>query len=286
MRLSYVGAVSTEPLVCIGDANIVFTAISFASGPPIGDIAARWPFLPTPMGERLRNGAPQKSRSPVGRPSLAFSQMTPAIRSDPDAAGFLGDVRSLVAQVGRPDGEAAAPFPVASSRIDTVPALRAFLTAYRQDVFVAEEWPVIVRAHALASAGQARELIALDREWSVQARRQEFSGSSFRVGQRQLGKLRPFKDQRVVQRYLAAIEAGEAHGWHPLAYGVVLAVFNLPLRQGLVNYAVQTLGGFVDAVVHSRRLPERECSAVLDEVCAALPKGLPPLPDSALFAAA
>ena len=53
-----------------------------------------------------------------------------------------------------------------------------------------------------------------------------------------------------------------------------------------MNYAVQTLGGFVDAAVRSRRLPERECAAVLDEVCAALPKGLPPLPDSALFAAA
>lgn len=286
MRFAYVGALSTDPVVRIGDANIVFTAIPFAPGQPIGDIAARCPLLPTPLGERLRNQAPRKSRSPIGRPSLAFSQMTPAIRSDPDAAAFLGDVRSLVAQVGLPDGEAAAPLPVAASRVDTVPALRAFLTAYRQDVFIAEEWPVIVRAHALAGAGQARELIALDREWSVQARRQEFSESSFRVGQRQLGKLRPFKDQRVVQRYLAAIEAGEAHGWHPLAYGVVLAVFNLPLRQGLVNYAVQTLGGFVDAAVHSRRLPERECAAVLDEVCAALPKALPMLPDSAMFAAA
>ena len=286
MRLAYVGALSTDAQVRIGDANIVFAVILVAAASTIGDIAARCPFLPTSLGERLRNRAPRKSRSPVGRPSLAFSQMTPALRSDPDTAGFLGDVRSLVAQVGRPDGDAPAPLPLTSSRIDTVPALRAFLTAYRQDVFVAEEWPVIVRAHALTGAGQARELIALDREWSVQARRQEFSESSFRVGQRQLGKLRPFKDQRVVQRYLAAIEAGEAHGWHPLAYGVVLAVFNLPLRQGLVNYAVQTLGGFVDAVVHSRRLPERECSAVLDEICAALPKGLPPLPDSALFATA
>ncbi len=286
MRLAYVGALSTNPMVRIGDANIVFAAIPFDVGPPIGDIATRCAFLPTPLGERLRNQAQRKSRSPVGRPSLAFSQMTPAIRSDPDAAGFLGDVRSLVAQVGRPDGEASAPLPLASSRVDTVPALRAFLTSYREDVFVAEEWPVIVRSHALAGAGQARELIALDREWSARARRQEFSESSFRVGQRQLGKLRPFKDQRVVQRYLAAIEAGEAHGWHPLAYGVVLAVFNLPLRQGLVNYAVQTLGGFVDAAVHSHRLPEGECAAVLDEVCAALPNGLPPLPDSALFAAA
>ena len=86
MRLAYVGAVSTEPLVRIGDANIVFTAISFAHGPPIGDIAARCPFLPTPLGERLRNRAPQKSRSPVDRPSLAFSQMTPALRSNPEAS--------------------------------------------------------------------------------------------------------------------------------------------------------------------------------------------------------
>ena len=118
------------------------------------------------------------------------------------------------------------------------------------------------------------------------ARRQDFAESSFRVGRRQLAKLRPLRDQRVAQKYLAAIEAGEAHGWHPLAYGVVLAVFNLPLRQGLVNFAAQTLGGFADAAVNTHRLPERDCAAVLDEVCAALPASLPPLPDAALFAAA
>jgi len=85
MRLAYVGDVSTDTLTSIGDANIVFTAIPFASGPPIGDIAARCPLLPTPLGERLRNRTPRKSRSLVGRPSLAFSQMTPALRSNPEA---------------------------------------------------------------------------------------------------------------------------------------------------------------------------------------------------------
>jgi urease accessory protein UreF len=201
------------------------------------------------------------------------------------AAELLGDVRALAGQIGEPAGGAVAPVPASLARVDSVTALRSFLSDYHRDVFSAREWPVIIRVHELARTGQARELAALDREWAVTAKRQGFAEASFRVGRRQLAKLRPLRDQRVVTKYLAAIEAGEAHGWHPLAYGIVLAVFNLPLRQGLVSYAAQTLGGFVDAAIRGHRLPERECVSVLDEICAALPASLPPLPDALLFAA-
>ncbi len=198
----------------------------------------------------------------------------------------LGDVRSLAEQVGRADERAVVPATSSWATCRTVLALQATLTAHSREVLSAQEWPVIVRAFELARAGQARELIALDREWGTSAAQRSFSEASFRVGQRQLNRLRPLRDQRVVQKYLAAIDAGEANGWHPLVYGVVLAIFNLPLRQGLMNFATQTLGGFVDGAIQEHGLPEAECIRLLDEVCAGLPASLPPLPNAALFAAA
>ncbi|HTH46094.1 MAG TPA: urease accessory UreF family protein [Candidatus Limnocylindria bacterium] len=198
----------------------------------------------------------------------------------------LGDVRSLAEQVGRSDGQALVPAAGIWEACRSVPALRTALAAHGRDVLAAQEWPMIVRAHELARAGQARELVALDREWTATAADRQFSEASFRVGQRQLNRLRPLRDQRVVQKYLAAVEAGEARGWHPLVYGIVLAVFNLPLRQGLMNFAAQTLGGFADAAIEAHRLPEGECVRLLDELCATLPASLPPLPDAGLFAAA
>ena len=115
----------------------------------------------------------------------------------------------------------------------------------------------------------------LDREWTTWQHDVAFAEASFRVGQRQLNKLRPLRHERVVQRYAAAVEAGEARGWHPLVYGVTLAVFNLPLRQGLVNYAAQTLGGLVDSAERRHRLPTDDCQALLDEANGRLPLVLP-----------
>ena len=137
-----------------------------------------------------------------------------------------------------------------------------------------------------------RDYVLTDDQWQVvlggsfgdgSLRRTGTHVASFRVGQRQLNRLRPLRHERVVQKYLAAIEAGEAHGWHPLVYGVMLAVFNLPLRQGLVNFAAQTLGGLVTSVARHHRLPERECQALLGDATARLPGALPPLPAASPF---
>ena len=71
------------------------------------------------------------------------------------------------------------------------------------------------------------------------------------------------RDQRLVQRYLTAIEGGQARGWHTLVYGLSLAMFSLPLRQGLQNYVEQTIRGFVSSAASSLRLPESECETLL-----------------------
>ena len=75
----------------------------------------------------------------------------------------------------------------------------------------------------------------------------------------------------MVQRYLAAVENREAHGWHTLVYGLTLAVYSLPLRPGLLGYAHQTTRGFIHAAARGLNLTEAECRALFDELCAPLP---------------
>ena len=109
----------------------------------------------------------------------------------------------------------------------------------------------------------------------------KFAMASCRVGQRQLGKLRPMRDQRLVQRYLTAIEEGRAKGWHTIVYGVSLAMFSLPLRQGLQHYIEQTARGFIESSARSLHLAEADCDALLAEqtkhVPGSLAAALPPV---------
>jgi len=98
----------------------------------------------------------------------------------------------------------------------------------------------------------------------------DFAKASFRVGQAQLKKLRPLRDERLAQRYLRAVEAGQANGWHTLVYGVTLAIYSLPLRQGLLGYSHQTTRGFIYAAARPLRLSERTCRAVFDGLSAGL----------------
>lgn len=195
----------------------------------------------------------------------------------PETEPMLGDVRALAEQAGNSSSALGLVAPHLPAVAD-MPGLRAFAEHYALETVARREWPAALAAWQCARTGQARELIALDQVWTKEQARAEFAEASFRVGRRQLGQLRPLRHERVVQRYLAAIEAGEARGWHPLVYGVTLAVFNLPLRQGLLNYANQTLAGLVSAAEERHALPPAECQGLLDALAATLPGRLPALP--------
>ena len=174
-------------------------------------------------------------------------------------AELLGDAHPLLEQLGSPAELAmtsASAGAMDFARVRDLPALHAFLDDYRARVLRPVELPAIVSAHRHATHGEARELIALDQELARNPLLREFALASCRVGQRQLSKLRPLRDQRVVGRYLAALEAGQARGWHTLVYGVSLAMFSLPLRQGLQHYIEQTTHGFIERAVRSLRLPQ------------------------------
>jgi urease accessory protein UreF len=204
-----------------------------------------------------------------------------------EALELLGDAHPLLEQLGSAEGLVTLDGAAESlrvQRVDSVPTLRAFLRDYHGKVLRPVELPVIQRAFSHASRGELRELIELDHEVSREPVLRSFAGASRRVGRAQLQRLRPLRDQRVVQRYLAAVDEGRAHGWHTLVYGVTLAVYSLPLRQGLFGYAQQTTGGFIRSAAGSFKFSEKTSHDLFQELCASLPAAIEPLLSSGLAA--
>ena len=57
-------------------------------------------------------------------------------------------------------------------------------------------------------------------------------------------------------------------------YGLTLALYSMPLRQGLLGYGFQTSRGFIHAAANSLHLSERECRELLDELCSEFPEAI------------
>lgn len=191
-----------------------------------------------------------------------------------DPAEWLGDWHPLAEQLGSADGLLELGSVSSLLRLPPVrdlPSLRKFLADYQARILLAHELPVIQRAHAHASRQEARELIALDRSLAQEPILQNFASASRRIGRGQLQKLRPLRDQRVVQRYLQAVETGQAHGWHTLVYGLTLAIYSLPLHQGLLGYAHQITIGFIYSAARTLELSEHQCRELFDQLCVDLP---------------
>jgi urease accessory protein UreF len=191
-----------------------------------------------------------------------------------DAAEWLGDWHPLAEQLGSADGLVTLGSVSASLRLPPVyslPTLGSFLRNYQSQVLLPFELPAIHRSHGHASRHELRELVELDRRLAGEDVLRVFAPASQRVGQFQLRKLRPLRDERVLQRYLGAVERGQASGWHMLVYGVTLAVYSLPLRQGLLGYAHQMTRSFIYSAAHLLRLSERQCRDQFDSLCAPLP---------------
>jgi len=191
-----------------------------------------------------------------------------------DAAEWLGDWHPLAEQLGSADGLIT--LGSASAQLCLGPAhnistLRQLLRNYQARILLPLELPAIESAHGHATHNETRELIALDVQLAGETLLRKFAAASQRVGQYQLQKLRPLRDQRLVQRYLAAVESGEARGWHTLVYGITLAIYSLPLRQGLLGYAHQTTRSFIYSAARSLALSENQCRRLFDTVTRDLP---------------
>ncbi len=148
--------------------------------------------------------------------------------------------------------------------IVTLPDLRNFLLHYRDLILKPLELPAIYRAYGHARRHEVRELVAFDQELAAEPVFRSLASASRLVGQRQLLRLRPLRDDRTVQRYLAAVDAGAAQGWHTLAYGLTLAVYSLPLRQGLLGYAGQTTHSFIQSAGQKLALSKTDARELCD----------------------
>jgi len=193
---------------------------------------------------------------------------------------LLGDWHPLVQQLGSTEGLIAlstASHSLQLNHVDSVPTLLRFLEAYQSQILIPHELPAIQRAYRHASRNETRELIACDQLVATEPILKPFADASRRVGQAQLKRLRPLRDHRLLQRYLRAVEAGSAHGWHTLVYGVTLSVYSLPVLQGLSSYEKQTLLGFIHAVSRTLRLSENQCRGLLEELSPALPRSMEPI---------
>ncbi|MCZ7637424.1 MAG: hypothetical protein M5U12_16165 [Verrucomicrobia bacterium] len=188
-------------------------------------------------------------------------------------ARWAGEAHPLTRQLARPaDGVPGGDRGwVVPPAVRDLPTLRGFLAWYRTEVLAPTELPAIGQAFAHAGGYEVRELLALDRTLADEARLRPFAEASQAVGRAQLWRLLPLRDQRLIRRYWRALEAGGAHGWHVLVYGVVLSVFSLPLRSGLMHYGQQTLAGFVDSAGRRLGLREDDCTQLLVEEWATLP---------------
>lgn len=153
---------------------------------------------------------------------------------------------------------------------DSLPTVRSFLAQYRERLLFPVELRAIGEAYALASRGAVRELVALDRRLGPGFGRSAFAEASRHAGRVQLRRLRPLRD-RTLQRYLRAVEAGEATGWNVVVYGLLLALFGLPLRQGLVHYATQTQHSLLDSATAQLALNPAQQQSLRNECDAPVP---------------
>jgi urease accessory protein UreF len=187
---------------------------------------------------------------------------------------WLGDWHPLAEQLGSANGLVALSDISTSMQVPLVhdlPSLRQFLTSYQKQLLLPIELPAIQRAFDHACRHEMRELAEFDRRLANEASLRPFAEASKRIGQTELVKLRPLRDERIVRRYLEAVERNEANAWHTLVYGLTLALYSIPLRQGLLGYGYQTTRGFIYSAAKGLQFSEMDCRALLDELCGNLP---------------
>src|ERR1700722_3192872 len=203
----------------------------------------------------------QNARQAVSGPEHARSE----------AENLLGDFRTLLQQIGSPGVELAPNGAFWTAPLDAPPALGQFLEDYLTRLLLPCELPAIVAACGHAQRGELRELLAQDQSLAAPLLPTPFAAPSRRMGLVQLARLRPLRDSRIVQRYLAAVESGQAHGWHTMVYGGTLAVFSLPLRQGLLYYSQETLSVLASAAGRSKSVSQLELDEMLSGLLARVP---------------
>jgi urease accessory protein UreF len=182
-----------------------------------------------------------------------------------NAFSDAADWRALEDQLGSPEeatARSASVFASSLTHITSGAQLRDFIAQFQVGPLATQEVPTILRAYHFARQNQAREIIELDRSLVDCFPNEALANASEKVGRNQLRRMRALKTERVVTRYWDAVHAKQARGWHTVVFGVVLAVYSIPLRQGLNHYSTQTISGFLEAGAASLKLRLPEISAI------------------------
>lgn len=191
------------------------------------------------------------------------------------ADNLLGDFSALLQQIGvhglSPLLHSPLPEPVPRGDL---PAVGRFLESYLTQILLPVELPAIAAACGCARRGQTRELIALDQRLAAETILAPFASASRTIGAAQLRRMKPLRDERTLQRYLAAVESGQASGWHTLVYGLTLAIYSFPLRQGLLHYGRETLGGLALGALRAEPFLDSAGQAMLQEMLSRLPEAV------------
>ena len=198
-------------------------------------------------------------------------------RSTAAAAELAADLGPLLEQIGSPEALAGIAEALQVRPVNSLRELRIFLQGYHARILRPIELPAILRAFGHASRHEVRELVAFDQKLGGETLLQNFSSSSRLAGQNQLQRLRPLRDERTVQRYLAAVDEGSAQGWHTLVYGLTLAIYSRPLRQGLLGYAQETTRGFIRSASRAIDISPEAAQLLWEEMCQGLPGAVEPL---------
>jgi hypothetical protein len=190
----------------------------------------------------------------LAQPGLEFARS--------NAASPQGDFSLLLRQIGSPDyfDYFGLPFDPASAN--------GFLQTYLTELLLPVELPAIAEACGHALRREHRELVAQDQRFGMNFGLTPMASPSRRMGRMQLARLRPLRDERVLRRYAAAVESGRADGWHTLVYGVTMALYSLPLRQGLLHYARET------SVMLAKNFGRPDRAAGLDALMAGVPEAV------------
>jgi urease accessory protein UreF len=205
-----------------------------------------------------------------------------------EAIRWLGDWHPLVRQIAPGEG-VVQPSPLGSTQVPQAvtcyASLHAFLKGYKESVLIPFELPAVRQACEHTLRNEMNELLALDRALSNEDWLKPYEQDSRAAGHLHLARLKPLRDQRGIRRYITAVEAGEGNGWHLLVAGAALGLYSLPLRQGLMDYALHTFWNVVGRAASPIGLEPDEAFALVNELSADLPAHiLSMFPDAGLKA--
>jgi urease accessory protein UreF len=192
-----------------------------------------------------------------------------------EATLWLGDWHPLVRQIAPGEGIVASNFPSTPAQADPsqcLAALGRFLAEYKESVLLTFELPVVKQACEHTLRNEMKELVALDRSMDTAPWLEPYKQDSRTSGRLHLERLKPLRDQRGIRRYIAAVDEGEANGWHFLVAGAALGLYALPLRQGLMDYALHTFWNVVGQASAAGSIEPVDATDIVNHLASDLPE--------------